>query len=65
MEQEKMAIMMTADREGNEKLRDIYYKCPLCGSSYDDYEQAIECLHDCAEEEYGLPQQYEKTLEDE
>lgn len=59
-----MAVINCSDKEGNESFRDIVYKCTICGEYSDTYEDAIKCLHECAEEEYGLPSTYER-LEDE
>ena len=60
-----MVITECADKEGNTTLRDIYYKCPMCGEKYDSYEEALTCLHNCVEYEYGLPKEYEFINEDE
>lgn len=59
-----MVIIEAADREGNTSFRDLYYKCPICGTERDTYEAAKTCLAECAEEEYGLPKQYERIDEE-
>lgn len=42
------------DKEGNTGIRDVYFICPCCKGRYDTYEQAKECLVECAEEEWGI-----------
>lgn len=39
-------------------------ECAIDSTNYDTFEEARSCLHNCAEEDYGLPCEYE-ILEDE
>ena len=49
------------DKEGNTGIRDVYFVCPSCKDKYDTYEEAKECLFECAREEWG---DIEEVVED-
>ena len=55
--------------DGSSETMDMKFKCPLCGSLYDEREEARECLLDCYTEdnegvEEVLVKQEEEELEE-